>query len=227
MFTFRDLNSIQQNVKVGMKETMYIVHTPKWFEEKTKYEYTVWSMIRGKAFIETNGKKFTASENDVVLFAPGIRHISYSDKDGCEFIFQQFSLEQGNNLNLLDGLNLSGIVRKEYIGEENKSYVRKIKKSSVPPYNLSLNDYAAFMSYITFVLNLVDNGKYTPFFEEASTQPKSNLRAAMTYIGTHFPNTFSMKEAARIAGLSEKYFIQQFKQSLGISPHQYLIQCRM
>lgn len=227
MFNLNNLNSIQQNIKVGLKQNIYIVHTPKWFEEKTKTEYTIWSMTRGNAYITIGEKKYIASKGDIVLFAPGVSHTAYSDDGGCEFMFQQFSLEQGNDINILRELNISGIIGSEHLGNECLEYGNKMKSRGIVLYELSIDIYAEFLMYISKILRCIQNGKYIPFFENASSSPYSKLWKAMSYIGEHFMENFSIKEVAESAGFSEKYFISSFRQKVGISPKQYLIQCRM
>lgn len=49
----------------------------------------------------------------------------------------------------------------------------------------------------------------------------------MSYIGAYFNKPLEVSDLAEMAGLSEKYFSHQFKNMLGISPKQYIMQCRM
>jgi AraC family transcriptional regulator len=53
------------------------------------------------------------------------------------------------------------------------------------------------------------------------------LQQVMDYIQTYLDHDLSLKELAAIAQISPHYFSQLFKQSTGISPHQYVIQCRI
>ena len=73
MFKLDILNDLQQNVKIGMKQNMYVTHGDAWFEEKTKTEYTIWSIARGNIYIKIAEKEYAASAGDAVLFCPGIR----------------------------------------------------------------------------------------------------------------------------------------------------------
>ena len=76
MFKLDILNDLQQNVKIGMKQNMYVTHGDAWFEEKTKTEYTIWSIARGNIYIKIAEKEYAASAGDAVLFCPGIRYLS-------------------------------------------------------------------------------------------------------------------------------------------------------
>ena len=53
------------------------------------------------------------------------------------------------------------------------------------------------------------------------------LRRVQAYIHEWLCENLSLSDLASVAGLSGSYFSRQFKQSTGLSPHQYLIQCRL
>ncbi|MBW4465194.1 MAG: helix-turn-helix transcriptional regulator, partial [Pegethrix bostrychoides GSE-TBD4-15B] len=58
-------------------------------------------------------------------------------------------------------------------------------------------------------------------------QPASKLSEAIEYIRSHCDQNLSLSELANQAQMSLHYFARSFKQTVGISPHQYLIRCRI
>lgn len=62
--------------------------------------------------------------------------------------------------------------------------------------------------------------------EYADGLPKRKLNRALTYMA-HLDQDISLKELADLVGMSSHYFACLFKQSVGLSPHQYLIDCRI
>jgi AraC family transcriptional regulator len=56
---------------------------------------------------------------------------------------------------------------------------------------------------------------------------KAQLQRVVEYIQAYLERDLSLKELAAIAQLSPHYFSQRFKQSTGLSPHQYVIRCRV
>jgi AraC family transcriptional regulator len=56
---------------------------------------------------------------------------------------------------------------------------------------------------------------------------KLKLQQVVDYIHTHLDGDLSLKELAAIVQMSAHYFSQLFKQSTGITPHQYVIHCRI
>jgi AraC family transcriptional regulator len=56
---------------------------------------------------------------------------------------------------------------------------------------------------------------------------KRKLQLIIEYIDAHLDCNLSLKELAATVQISTHYFAQLFKQSTGISPHQYVIRCRI
>lgn len=57
--------------------------------------------------------------------------------------------------------------------------------------------------------------------------PQQKLKQAITYIQEHLAQELSLNAIADDLGMSRYYFCRQFKQSVGLSPHQYVIQQRV
>lgn len=56
---------------------------------------------------------------------------------------------------------------------------------------------------------------------------RHTLRQVVDYIHDHLDQNLSLEMLAKIAHMSPSYFSRLFKQSTGLSPHQYVIQCRI
>lgn len=57
--------------------------------------------------------------------------------------------------------------------------------------------------------------------------PKRLLKQVVNYIHDHLDQDLTLETLAAIAHMSSSYFSRLFKQSTGLSPHQYVIQCRV
>ena len=55
----------------------------------------------------------------------------------------------------------------------------------------------------------------------------TQLQQAIDYIQTYLNRDLSLAELASVIGISPTYFASLFKQAMGISPHQYIIQQRV
>jgi AraC family transcriptional regulator len=47
------------------------------------------------------------------------------------------------------------------------------------------------------------------------------------YINNHLHQDLKLEKIAAIAQLSPYHFLRLFKQSMGVTPHQYILQCRI
>ncbi|MBD2466005.1 helix-turn-helix transcriptional regulator [Oscillatoria sp. FACHB-1407] len=65
-------------------------------------------------------------------------------------------------------------------------------------------------------ISMIDNGL-----------PKQTLEKVIDYIYTHLGQEVTLSQLANLTGMSQYYFCRLFKQSTGLSPHQYLIQKRV
>jgi AraC family transcriptional regulator len=57
--------------------------------------------------------------------------------------------------------------------------------------------------------------------------PQARLRRVLEYMQAHLDCELSLAALAAVAGMSPYYFSRLFKQSTGLSPHQYLLQQRV
>ena len=57
--------------------------------------------------------------------------------------------------------------------------------------------------------------------------PKSQLRQVIEYIYDHLDQGLTLAELAAVVQMSPNYFVSLFKQSIGVTPHQYVIYCRV
>ena len=75
-----------------------------------------------------------------------------------------------------------------------------------------LRHYSTFTQPITF---------------ENKTSIDSRLQQAIDYIQAHLNRKLSLAEIARVINISPPYLSSLFKRTIGVSPHQYVIQQRV
>lgn len=56
---------------------------------------------------------------------------------------------------------------------------------------------------------------------------QSKMKQIIDYIHEHLTDDLSLKQLSSLVGISPNYFSSIFKQALGISPHKYIIKCRV
>ncbi len=63
--------------------------------------------------------------------------------------------------------------------------------------------------------------------QDSDCLPKYKLQQARTYINAHLDQDIRLADLAQVVGMSQYYFCRRFRQSVGISPYQYVIQQRI
>jgi AraC family transcriptional regulator len=71
-----------------------------------------------------------------------------------------------------------------------------------------------------------EDNQQAPDSRRVKSQP-CHIRRAVALMEANFAAKLSREEMARTAGLSVSYFSKLFTQCIGLSPHQYLVRCRL
>ncbi len=66
-----------------------------------------------------------------------------------------------------------------------------------------------------------------PIGSQNSSLTRTQLHQAIDYIHAHLNRDLSLAELASVVNISPTYFASLFKQAMGVSPHQYVIQQRV
>lgn len=67
----------------------------------------------------------------------------------------------------------------------------------------------------------------SPNLDSTQGLPQSKLNQVIAYIHDHLGQEIKLVDLAMLVGMSACYFAWRFKQSMGISPHQFVVQCRL
>jgi AraC family transcriptional regulator len=88
-----------------------------------------------------------------------------------------------------------------------------------------------YLESLTQVLVIHLLRHYSTFTQPITSQNRSltrtQLQQVIDYIQTHLNQDLSLAELASVIRISPTYFASLFKQAMGVSPHQYVIQQRV
>lgn len=87
--------------------------------------------------------------------------------------------------------------------------------------------YAESMANALAVHLLSRYSTRNPILQPQGGLSQSQLRLVIDYIHAHLEQNLSLAELATVVQLSPWHFARLFKQSTGVSPHQYHIRCRI
>lgn len=73
----------------------------------------------------------------------------------------------------------------------------------------------------------LESGPFSPAAKISPGMPSMRLNRVLEFVDANIAVDLCVSRLAAVAGMSPYYFCRSFKQSTGITPHRYVLQCRM
>ena len=179
-------------------------------------------IISGKGKLETSGQTFFLSPGQGFLLCPGQISTYYADEqEPWEYTWVEFG-----GLRARECMTLAGL------SEQQPIYTPRAGLNRVEKYMLGLveNHEKAPIRLIGLGMILLDELVQTSKTKIEIGNKRLRefyIKEAMGYIDLNYSRDISVEEIAAACGLNRSYFGKLFKETLGQSPQQYLIQYRM
>lgn len=179
-------------------------------------------IISGKGKLETSGQTFFLSPGQGFLLCPGQISTYYADEqEPWEYTWVEFG-----GLRARECMTLAGL------SEQQPIYTPRAGLNRVEKYMLGLveNHEKAPIRLIGLGMILLDELVQTSKTKIEIGNKRLRefyIKEAMSFIDGNYSRDISMEEIAAACGLNRSYFGKLFKETLGQSPQQYLIQYRM
>lgn len=227
MKEIRRIFEMFQNISLTIDFQHIVEKEKKWGENKTNTHYTLWLITSGTVDITVDKKTFSAKENDVVIFYPGESYHAAAKGVPCSFIFLFFGLGTGNMIDAFKEANASGIYSGEVLHKQCKIY-RKNFRSFVQGSSLEPVDMLSCLTdFMLLIKVLFTKAEFTAFNKKKKIITSQLIIDSLLYINEHCTEDLTVKDLAKRAGMSEKYYISMFHYNAAVSPKQYQIECRM
>ena len=204
----------------------------RWAENIVHPGYAVWVITSGLIHIRVCGQDFSAGCGDVVFFCPDCPYTASVPDGRCDFIRLCFDFALGSQRKALSGLNLGGVTPGDLIGEEARALRRAFEMRSGKSRLAALYLKGCVLMLIARLAELNERGCAGGRFpaeqgQGGAIKKLAVLEPAIAFINQHMYTPFTVKDVAASVNMSEKYFSTFFKDILGISPAQYVMQLRM
>lgn len=177
------------------------------------YQETEYTLSPGDMFLLYPQKKYEASNFN----APA---------EGCHILFTHFDAVLGKNLRALDEFPFDGKIPAETVKAQFESfYASYIKYKERTLFSL-IDLKGSFLKLLSQLLS------YRNAAQQKDTAPVkghslSRLNSVLHYIDTSAKQNITVAKLAALMGVSEKYFIALFKDTVGLTPQQYVIRKKM
>lgn len=235
MNSMKIFNELSEHVALRIHSCNEASHPSNWVESKLHKDYDLWHLQTGQIEIRIHDSVHLASAGDLILFHTHLPYTANSIGKGCHFTYTHFDFGLGDHMRILENFNLSGIIPGALVREEAALFLEAYRQYKQDAMMSGIRLKGCFTVLIAAIMERYGQGEYRGAFalggakQKHQKQPKSlhTLRPVFDFIHEHLHLTIRNHELAEIAGMSEKYFILYFKQTLGITPGQYVYQLKM
>jgi AraC-like DNA-binding protein len=194
--------------------------TPSWTLGKHVLpNWDITYVLSGNARYTINGKKYNLGPGDLICVPPGSMREGFTYPDrlinhySVNFYLQDM---EGKPAELPFSLQT-------HIGKD-RDLVRMFNelnfawREKQPGYTIQIHGLLMLILYRLFELCI---------YKAGFSADDSRIKRAVRYINAHYSDKITVKKMAVLTDLQSNYFNTLFKQKIGLSMHQYLIQTRI
>lgn len=199
----------------------FVVHrnsTPAWKRHLTnRTHFLLVYAAKGRAFYKADGKEFFVDEGNIVFFNKGVTHSGYSDRNNpwCYYTVAFDALA-------CDGTPYESLSFPMITVASDKEKIRNLYENLYYEWTTRSPGYSLYCRGIVseLICELIrENTK-----SNGQNEPIDNVKH---YMGTHFTESFTTKQLADMANVSQSHFYRIFKNNTGVSAKQYLNEIRI
>ncbi|MCH4887038.1 AraC family transcriptional regulator [Acidaminobacter sp. JC074] len=216
------LDVLQDEITIDSKNEI-VTHKKGYKERGYKIKYDLWTLVKGHVKFTYEDGVYDLKTGDLFLMYPGkIYQADFVEE--TTFIYSKYDLQLNRSSDLLEMFSFDG-----YLKIEEDHEIACVRDLFVKCFfgDTFMSDYKK-SQYFNVMMVL--------FFREKIGEDSSvnlayhkllKLMPAIDQMHVDYRQHKSMVDYALLCGMSEKYFITYFKETLGITPLRYLIQIRM
>jgi AraC family transcriptional regulator len=221
---------LSEHVQLRIHSCKSEAKAPGWTESKVHHDYDIWLVTAGRVRVQTDAGAFTAAEGDLIFHYPHTPYSAHSGEQGCQFVYIHFDFGLGEHFRILNDFLLSGILPSCLIRKETALFLEAFRAYEKRSAMSALQLKGCLHLLLARILAFYGEEAYIGAFIAPGRAGKRNvasLQPTISHIHEHLDRTIPISELAERIGMSEKYFIQYFKKTVGVPPGKYMHQLKM
>lgn len=216
-------------------------HDTSWHMEPNIHEFFEMVYVKkGNAVFEISGTSVEIGPNNIIIIKPRQYHkFEVKSQAGCEFIVLNFGFEnkfdnQFAEVSLEDFLNF--VNKKEWgrfisLKVSHKNEIinllnRILKERENPEIGSELLNYLLVLELFVLISRALKM-EWENSIKNKSPKLKELIQAAVNYINNNYERDISLTDISKYVFLSTSYFTRAFKEEMGVSPINYLLNVRV
>lgn len=223
------LSFLTQNMDINIKLCLEQAHPTGWSENRSKVDYDLWIILEGHIKMVYQKTEHILQSGDLFLIYPQKSYEAFNmstTNEDCTILFIHFDAVMGNNLRALDEFSFDGKIPGENLSAFRQAFLDSYASHKNGKTFSLLELKGCFLSLLAHILEYqLENQCYD--FTTTKNRDFSRLNPVLIYIENATKQEITIKKLASIMGVSEKYFITFFKNTIGIPPQQYVIHKKM
>ena len=181
--------------------------------------YLIHYIISGKGVFYCGPNKFHLKKGQIfVVFPDTIVKYEADEIDPWHYVWINFYGEESKSILQAAGLSLQNPVKNVQGGNDLADMLRQMPSERTADMSENLKFFAKLYEFMSL---LTREGCH------AESKESDYLEEAVRYIKAHHHEQITVESIARYVGISRKYLYAIFKNALGISPKDYVIDYRM
>ncbi len=198
------------------------ISTPGFSYPHYNNNYVISVVRNGKGILETNGKKYSLSKNDVFFTAPNELSIQTADQQDpweiCFIAFDGTLVKELINKTVFKNGTVTATLKTEILA--NEIIDSAIFLNGNTPSEFSLLEY--FFRFLTYL----DIQKAYPLVNEQDSQNKYVIEIK-NYIQANYLSPIKISDMADRLSINRSHLYRIFKKEMGITVEDYIINIRM
>jgi AraC-like DNA-binding protein len=185
--------------------------------------YLIHFVLKGSGVFYVNGKSYKIKENQGFLICPNI--VTYYEADNEEpwvYTWVGFKGIKAENYLKLANLDQENPVFECAEVDFVKKCFEDMRKATELRYGRELRLQGLLIMFLSELIeevgkNVIINSNYKELY----------IKKSMLFVETNYSSKLSISEMAKSVGLNKNYFSTFFRENMGVTPQQYIIEYRI